>query len=43
MFAHRNTINYRINKFISLTSINVREMQNAVLVYFIITLMDINE
>ena len=43
MFEHRNTINYRINKFISLTSINVREMQNAVLVYFIITLMDINE
>ncbi len=42
MFAHRNTINYRINKFINVTSINVREMQNAVLVYFIITLMDIN-
>jgi len=42
MFAHRNTINYRVNRFISLTSINVREMQNAVLVYFIITLMDIN-
>lgn len=42
MFAHRNTINYRINKFITVTSINVREMQNAVLVYFIITLMNIN-
>ena len=43
MFAHRNTINYRINRFISLTSINVREMQNAVLVYFIITLMELKK
>ena len=41
MFAHRNTINYRISRFISITSINVREMQNAVLVYFLIMLMDL--
>lgn len=42
MFAHRNTINYRINKFISLTSINVREMKNAMFVYFVLALMEEN-
>ena len=43
MFTHRNTINYRINKFISMTSINVREMNNSMFVYFVISLINVRK
>ena len=39
MFAHRNTINYRVNKFNSITQINIRQMHNAIFVSYIISLM----
>lgn len=32
MFTHRNTINYRINRFIQLTSIDIRQLENIALV-----------
>jgi len=41
MFTHRNTINYRINKFIYLTGINIRDLSNAMLVYFILSFMEL--
>ena len=41
LFAHRNTINYRINKFYSLTSINVRENQSALLLGLMLSLLQI--
>lgn len=41
MFTHRNTINYRINKFIYLTEINIRDLSNAMLVYFILSFMEL--
>ena len=43
MFTHRNTINYRINKFISMTNINVREMNNSMFVYFVISLINVRK
>ena len=41
MFAHRNTINYRVNKFISLTSIDIRDTHNSIFVGLILNLMKI--
>jgi len=32
MFTHRNTINYRINRFIQLTSIDIRQLENIALI-----------
>ena len=40
MFTHRNTINYRINKFINMSNIDIREINNSILVYFMIELFD---
>ena len=40
MFTHRNTINYRINKFINMSNIDIREINNSILVYFMIELID---
>lgn len=37
MFTHRNTINYRINRFIELTGIDIRDTQNGYYVYLLIT------
>jgi hypothetical protein len=39
MFAHRNTINYRVNKFISTSQINIRQMHNAIFVAYVINLI----
>jgi len=36
VFAHRNTINYRISKFINITSIDIHNIHNAMIVYFIL-------
>ena len=41
MFTHRNTINYRINKFIYLTGIDVRETNNALVTYLMLKLLNI--
>ncbi|MGM9858751.1 MAG: helix-turn-helix domain-containing protein [Bacilli bacterium] len=41
MFAHRNTINYRVNKFINYTSIDIRNIDNSMFVSVILNLMDI--
>ncbi len=41
MFTHRNTINYRVNKFINMTNIDIRELNNSILVYFMIELLNI--
>jgi hypothetical protein len=43
MFTHRNTINYRINKFINMTNINVREINNSMFVYFVISLINVRK
>ena len=43
MFTHRNTINYRINKFINMTNINVRELNNSMFVYFVISLINVRK
>ena len=40
MFTHRNTINYRLNKFIELTGINVRETSSAMTTYLLLTLLN---
>lgn len=40
MFTHRNTINYRINKFIHLTGINIRQHSNAMFVYVVLELIN---
>ena len=40
MFTHRNTINYRLNKFIELTGINIRETSSAMTTYLILTLLN---
>lgn len=37
MFTHRNTINYRITRFIELSGIDIRETQNGYYVYLLIT------
>lgn len=37
MYAHRNTINYRINKFCEKSGINVRKVVNAYFIYLIMT------
>lgn len=37
MFIHRNTINYRITRFIELTNINIRFTLNGYYVYLLIT------
>lgn len=37
MFTHRNTINYRISRFIELSGIDIRETQNGYYVYLLIT------
>lgn len=41
MFAHRNTINYRINKFINYTSIDIRNIDNSMFVSVILNLMNV--
>ena len=41
MFTHRNTINYRVNKFINMTNIDIRELNNSILVYFMIELLNV--
>lgn len=41
MFTHRNTINYRVNKFINITNIDIREINNSILVYFMIELLNV--
>ena len=41
MFTHRNTINYRVNKFINMTNIDIREINNSILVYFMIELLNV--
>ena len=40
MFTHRNTINYRLNKFIELTGINIRETSSAMTTYLLLTLLN---
>lgn len=40
MFTHRNTINYRLNKFIELTGINIRETNSAMTTYLLLTLLN---
>ena len=40
MFTHRNTINYRLNKFIQLTGINVRETNSAMATYLMLKLLE---
>ncbi|HHU28701.1 TPA: hypothetical protein GXZ54_06030 [bacterium] len=37
MYAHRNTINYRINKFCEKSGINVRKTTNAYFIYLVLT------
>lgn len=37
MYTHRNTINYRINRFIEMTGIDIRNTINGYFVYLIIT------
>ena len=41
MFTHRNTINYRLNKFIQLTGINIRETNSAMAIYLLLKLLKI--
>ena len=41
MFTHRNTINYRLNKFIQLTGINIREINSAMTIYLLFKLLNI--
>lgn len=41
MFTHRNTINYRLNKFIQLTGINIRETNSAMTTYLLLKLLNI--
>lgn len=40
MFTHRNTINYRINRFTQLTNIDLKNKRNVVLVRFLIFVYD---
>lgn len=40
MFTHRNTINYRINRFIALTGINIRELNNAMFTYVVLQIIE---
>ena len=40
MFTHRNTINYRLNKFIQLSGINIRETNSAMAIYMILKLLE---
>lgn len=33
LYIHRNTFNYRLNKFIEQTSLDIRDFDNALLLY----------
>lgn len=39
LFMHRNTLQYRVDKFIEKTSIDIKRFPNAVAVYFMLTLL----
>jgi hypothetical protein len=41
MFTHRNTINYRISKFINITGMNIRETNSAMVVYLLLKILNI--
>lgn len=40
MFMHRNTLQYRVDKFIEKTAIDIKQFPNAVAVYFMLLLFD---
>ena len=43
LFTHRNTVNYRVNKFINLTSINIKNCSNIALCRFMISIYNLEK
>ena len=43
LFTHRNTVNYRVNKFINLTSINIKNRSNIALCRFMISIYNLEK
>ena len=43
LFTHRNTVNYRVNKFINLTSINIKNCSNIALCRFMIAIYNVEK
>ena len=43
LFTHRNTVNYRVNKFINLTSINIKNCSNIALCRFLISIYNLEK
>ena len=43
LFTHRNTVNYRVNKFINLTSINIKSCSNIALCRFMISIYNLEK
>ena len=43
LFTHRNTVNYRVNKFIHLTSINIKNCSNIALCRFMISIYNLEK
>lgn len=45
LYVHRNTVTYRIDRFISMTGVEIKSFPNAVFIYFLIAyrLKDISE
>ncbi|WP_096188193.1 PucR family transcriptional regulator [Evansella halocellulosilytica] len=39
MFMHRNSLQYRVEKFVERTSIDIKHFPNAIAVYFILTML----
>lgn len=43
LFTHRNTVNYRVNKFINITSINIKNCSNIALCRFMISIYNLEK
>ena len=43
LFTHRNTVNYRVNKFINLTSINIKNCSNFALCRFMLSIYNLEK